>query len=382
MAFNVTCFVELPKFCEEKKICYTGEENVFDDLWNDAGIKIYFPRASLDKNIEVSVKIMMDIGGMFIPEEQSSTAVDGKPKKWFTPITQASEGFMPVVSAMYKITASSKLPLPITLQLRHCAVIENESSLHFIVSHDEHPPYRFMQLDQGDFSSAMTGKIEMSDFCILGILQDLLGWYISLCFQVFYFQDSLCSGTTKVQLVLTKNLPAHIQYVQNKNMTEVFDKALPCKHSTKAITLAIPDGKEPYRIEPMSTPTIIDMIDIMEYRPGMSIPQISLVVIWASKRVTENTDGSIRIGVHGGSGSMNSILLNCKPPSPVPGIEEVRFSTDQLVTVAKPPTHAPVAGELGNYYRVMFSSIIMLCLHTQILLLGVNHLSTMLSLLH
>ena len=372
------------KFCQEKKICYTGEEKVFDDLWNDAGIKIYFPRASLDKSIEVSVKVVTDIDGLFIPEEHSSTAVDGKPKKWFTPITQASEGFMPVVSAMYKITASSKLPLPITLQVQHCAVIENEPSLRFIVSHDEHPPYRFMQLDQGDFSSAMSGKIEMSDFCILGILQDLLGWYISLCFQVFYFQDSLCSGTTKVHLVLTKNLPAHIQYVreQNKNMTEVFDKALPCKHSTKAITLAIPGGNESYRIKPMSTPTIIDMIEIMEYRPGMSIPQITLMVKWDSKRVTENTDGSLRIGIHGGSGSMNSILLNCKPPSPVPGIEEVRSSTDQSVTVAQPHTDAPVAGELGNYNRVMFSSIIMLCLHTQILLLGVNHLSTMLSLLH
>ena len=313
-------FVELPEFCEEeKKICYTGEEKVFDDLWDSAGIKIYFPRASLDKSIEVSVKIVTDIGGMFMPEEQSSTAVEGKPKKWFTPITQTSEGFMPIVSAIYKITASGKLPLPITLQVRHCAVIGNESSLRFIVSRDERPPYRFMQLDHGEFS-ANVGKIEMSEFSRLAILYDALGWYIKLSLQVFHFPYDAQDQTATVKFAVTKNIPTHVNAVKTEysKATNIHAKTMSCENQTEAITLSVSpeDDSESnawYSVAPVFEPPTVSVDDIIDYEPEKIIPHVELAVTWTDKGVDENKEVNSKIQIEGGSRVNTSFSLKCRP---------------------------------------------------------------------
>ena len=98
---------------------------------------------------------------------------------------------MPLVSGMYKITATGKLPHPVTLHVQHCAVIEDGKFPHFIVSRDEYPPYRFKQLDHGDFSTPNVGKIQLSEFCYLAVLYDYFEWYIELYLHVFCSQYDL-----------------------------------------------------------------------------------------------------------------------------------------------------------------------------------------------
>ena len=63
---------------------------------------------------------------------------------------------MPKASAMFKITASAALPAPVKVRMQHCAVLEKEDSLVYIVAHDERPPYHFKILPGGSFPLDIT----------------------------------------------------------------------------------------------------------------------------------------------------------------------------------------------------------------------------------
>ena len=55
---------------------------------------------------------------------------------------------MPLVSSMFKITASDELPVPVTVRMEHCAIIEDDDSLVHMIAHGP-PPYHFQPLLSG-----------------------------------------------------------------------------------------------------------------------------------------------------------------------------------------------------------------------------------------
>ena len=42
---------------------------------------------------------------------------------------------MPLVSSMFKIAASDELPVPVTVRMEHCAIIEEDDSLVHMIHH-------------------------------------------------------------------------------------------------------------------------------------------------------------------------------------------------------------------------------------------------------
>jgi hypothetical protein len=90
---------------------YNGRQ--VDFIWEDAGISLHIPQSLYKGEIEISVAI-------FRTSDECFT--------W-------SEGyrFMPPASASYKITASDTLPVPVRVRMQHCAIVEEEDSLVYLV---------------------------------------------------------------------------------------------------------------------------------------------------------------------------------------------------------------------------------------------------------
>ena len=106
---------------------------------------------------------------------------------------------MPLVSSMFKIAASDELPVPVTVQMEHCAIIEEDDSLVHMIAHGP-PPYYFKLLPEGKFPlGECYGEIEMKRFCTLTQAQKRRG-PMSLSVHIFY--HSYRSAT----FIATRNL--------------------------------------------------------------------------------------------------------------------------------------------------------------------------------
>ena len=215
---------------------------------------------------------------------------------------------MPIVSDMYKITASDTLPALVTVRMDHCAVMEEEGSLVHVVAHGS-PPYRFKLLYGGIFPMRESyGVIEMKNFSILAILAHKLGWRMSLSVQVFYQRNNIAT------FVATKNTRSLIEAVKNvyADATFVSCKSILCDYTTKAITLSIPAKPQAgWTVVPDFAPPQILTQLIREYRDGKTPPSIQLKLKWTGQG--EPNEEELKIGVQGCS--IESFTLFCKPSS-------------------------------------------------------------------
>ena len=130
----------------EQCFVYTGKHMEF--IWEEAGISLHFPAASCERDIKVSVEILTNIEGNCI-----------LPKGY---------RLMPAASATYKITASAHFPAPVRLRMEHCAIIEKENSLVYMVAPCS-IPYNFKAVGKGKFNESH-GEIEIKHFSIWRIL--------------------------------------------------------------------------------------------------------------------------------------------------------------------------------------------------------------------
>ena len=147
-----------------KSFVYTGMKKHF--VWDEAGISLHFPYASCDKQIKISVAVV-EIEEDILPMRYR---------------------LMPKASAMYRITTSDTLPVPVKVRMQHCAVLEEEDSLVHIVAHDhDGPPYHFELLPGGKFPLGSSyGEIELSKFSFLTTMLQRLGVPLSLAIHVLF----------------------------------------------------------------------------------------------------------------------------------------------------------------------------------------------------
>ena len=212
---------------------------------------------------------------------------------------------MDLVSSMFKITMSAPLPVPVTVRMEHCAVIEEDNSLVYMIAYGP-PPYRFKPLEGGIFPiGEYYGEIEMKKFCTLTQSQKR-EVKMSLSVHIFYHNH------TNASFVATRNLRTLNRAVESKyaSAIRVVEQSMSCDSSTKAISLTIPPASPGgWLVEAEFEPAVIETRLIREYRPGKTPPSIHLSMTW--KGSVNATEERVRIRVRGAS--LKSFFLICKP---------------------------------------------------------------------
>ncbi|CAI8021810.1 hypothetical protein GBAR_LOCUS12871 [Geodia barretti] len=264
---------------------YTGIET--EICWGEAGIGLFLPKVELGKQINFTVKVVND--DYELPLEYRN---------------------MPLVSAMYQITASDKLPQPVRVRMQHCTAVENENVMGFMVAHGE-PPYRFSPLPGGIFPQGECyGEIELDKFSILSIFWRILGYSsIECAVHVCYCADS------SADFIVTKNLPPHVAAVETKyEDAKRVQYSVTCSSSSAGIALTVPEmPTNGWSVEPEFEPAKIDMSKIVNYEPGRVIPYIKLDIIWTGEGPQRKE--KINISVDGAE-DLDSFKLTCEPLFP------------------------------------------------------------------
>ena len=256
---------------------------------------------------------------------------------------------MPLVSSMFKITASDELPVPVTVQMEHCAIIEEDDSLVHMIAHGP-PPYHFQPLLSGTFPlGERYGEIQVKRFSVLTTLAKILGLRLSLSVQVFYHDHS--SAT----FVATKNLQRLISAVRSKYAAanRVVEQSMSCGYETEAITLTVPDPPQEggWCVQPEFAPPKIETKLIREYSEGKTPPNIHLSMTWTGKGMPVEEKVEIAVG----GTSVESFLLSCKsapttdvmsdstPSTPTSQSQPPSLQSDPAQPTSSLPPSAPVS---------------------------------------
>ena len=214
---------------------------------------------------------------------------------------------MPLVSSMFKITTSDVLPVPVTVRMEHCAIIEEDDSLMHMIAHGP-PPYYFLPLLSGTFPlGERYGEMQVHRFSIFTTLAKKLGLKLSLSVQVFYH------GHSSANFVATKNLRRLISAVKSKYAAanRVVEQSMSCGYETEAITLTVPDPPQEggWCVQPEFEPAQIETKLIREYREGKTPPNIHLSMTWTGEGMP--VEEKVKIAVVGTS--VKSFFLSCRP---------------------------------------------------------------------
>ena len=256
----------------------------------ESGIEMNIPAALRGTSIGVSVTIVPFDDEQFIFPENVS-----------------------LVSAIYKVTTTETLPVPVTMRMQHCVPYEDHdepylTGLAFITASDNGPPYKFKPVSDGKFPRASSyGQIDVTSFSFWAMIWWWWGWPMSFFIGVFY-------RNLTARFVVTKNLESHISDIKKQYNVEgwklEFEQSMMCDKYTNAIALQIPPNEEcnGWRVLPTSRPTRIDMANIQQYGPGRVCPNIELQMEWIRTGPPKATN--IDIGIEGGT--LESFVLCCK----------------------------------------------------------------------
>ena len=253
----------------EETVVYTGEAC---SHVSQNGISFHFPASQYKCRVELRFKVVND--DYVLPKGYED---------------------MPLVSSMFEITASDELPVPVTVRMEHCAIIEEDDPLVHMIAHGP-PPYHFQPLLSGKFPlGERYGEIQVHRFSVLTTLAKKLGLRLSLSVQVFYHDHS--SAT----FVATKNLLRLISAVKSKYAAanRVVEQSMSCGYETEAITLTVPDPPQEggWCVQPEFEPAKIETRLIRNYKVGKTPPGVHLKIKWTGEG--EPVEEDIRIAVGG-----------------------------------------------------------------------------------
>ena len=157
-------------FAETSFVITGSHSHTFE--WQGHGLKLHIPEGAM-------------------PEEHKGCRIDIK-------ACSSGQFSFPndsqLVSCVYWLSCSQKFLKSVTLEIEHCALVQNpsqSSSLRFVVANCSQLelPYQFKELKQGKFSlQSSYGSIQLSQFSILGIVW-MFTFYLSR--QPRYYSSNL-----------------------------------------------------------------------------------------------------------------------------------------------------------------------------------------------
>ena len=159
--------------------------------WEGYGLKFHVPEGSLPTGMEEArVIIRVSLSGQFqLPEDSD------------------------LLSPVFWISAPCKFTKPVTLEIQHCTLREDEtvlSDLSFVstVCSQRDLPYRFKQLDGGVFTiSSSYGSIQLDHFSGIGVAGSN-ETPRSYCAHLYHTMKQIYDW--RYYLAITRDLEAHI----------------------------------------------------------------------------------------------------------------------------------------------------------------------------
>ena len=204
----MVCYYLVLEDVSKWNIEYLNEEQVFEKP--EYGVKFVIPPSSVEVGQEVKAEVKV-----VAPEE--------------------SEIILPpdveLVSCFYKIKTTGKFTRPIEVHLQHNVELKSqEESQQLVFVRAKGPPPYMFELLPNDYDQVFTpydnsGVVRMSDFCLIGIIRDLInsliGWpshsYIMTVF--FKKMEKFC---WEIQAVVTKNLGPFLEVCRHyKKRTKI-----------------------------------------------------------------------------------------------------------------------------------------------------------------
>ena len=248
----------------ETEIRFLDQGGTFE--WRGYGLRLHVPEGSLPIGVgECKINIRVSLSGQF-------------------QLPQGSD----LLSPVFWITALYKFTKPLTLEIQHCALTEDEaalSSLSFVYTNcnQRELPYSFRQLAGGVFTTHSSyGSLTLSHFSGIGIIGRILGTQRSYCAYLYHTKKKV--DEWRFYFVITQDLDAnntvcyrHPQCVVTLGVIqatfplqfvgEYYNSHFARREATLRviftdgeITLNIPDGGlvtgEGWRITPFSHPTV------------------------------------------------------------------------------------------------------------------------------
>ena len=169
-----------------KEFTVSAESLTFE--WEGYGLKVHISEGSLPVDVgECRVNIKASLSGQFqLPEDSD------------------------LLSPVFWISAPYKFTKPVTLEIQHCALTENEtglSDLSFVSAKcsERDLPYRFKQLDGGVFTHSSYGSIQLSHFSGIGVT-GRKNTPKSYCARLYSTMKEICDW--RYYFVITQDLDA------------------------------------------------------------------------------------------------------------------------------------------------------------------------------
>ena len=174
---------------KETEISFLDRGGTFE--WRGYGLRLHVPEGSLPHGMEeCGINIKASLSGKF----------------------QLPKGLV-FLSPVFWITAPCKFTKPVTLELQHCALTEDEaalSHLSFVSANctQRDLPYRFRQLAGGVFTTQSSyGSIQLSHFSGIGIIGRILGTRRSYCAHLYHTKKKV--DEWRFYFVITQDLDAN-----------------------------------------------------------------------------------------------------------------------------------------------------------------------------
>ena len=172
----------------ETEIRFLDQGGTFE--WRGYGLRLHVPEGSLPIGVgECKINIRVSLSGQF-------------------QLPQGSD----LLSPVFWITALYKFTKPLTLEIQHCALTEDEaalSSLSFVYTNctQRGLPYKFKMLDGGVFTTHSSyGSLSLTHFSGIGIIgRKRTAW--SYCAHLYYTMNQLYDW--RFYFVITQDLDAN-----------------------------------------------------------------------------------------------------------------------------------------------------------------------------
>ena len=145
--------------------------------WQGYGLKLHIPEGAVPgDHTECRIDIKAGLSGQFSFPDDSQ-----------------------LVSCVYWIACSRKFLKPVTLDIEHCATVQDfsqSSSLHFVAAKCSQTelPYQLKELKQATFSPQSSfGSVQVSQFSFFGIIAYKMCWWLRRYCATFHYSKGSIS---------------------------------------------------------------------------------------------------------------------------------------------------------------------------------------------